>query len=1101
MAKEFSFTIDRVQSFDVDGLDGGAKNGRADFYAVVEIDDVWQNIDSDIEEQIGKDVTAPNSSQDSESSGAPVPGISHSYRDIPLLGPVRQMSTDTQQEELERVDNETIVNLGVSPDWLFEHTTEGRRDVYLDISIFENDSRNDDQGDINARVGGEKGISLLYNRVTGSLREYFSGSFISPLKDLNSIEVYDRNTNRKILFDPKSPFNEVNGNQFFFIGEYKGSEGNKNNPTNTDRVGVWITLQPPELAKNDGEGNLNLSFELTSSEDGSAKDDFLIKHVGGVAGNEIIDLHSNSFITQHGIDPFRLIRGFAGDGDDTVILDDVKTSAYLSGGKGNGHLEIINSSNGVQSSTLIGNEGDDLVRGGSGNDNIYGGSDNDVLFGGSGSGFLTGDQGSDTIDGDSGDDVIDGGSGKDKIDAGAGEDTVGGGSDSDLIWGGDGDDLLLGDSSPESFSDITIAVANEAAGDVILGGAGNDTVLGEWGDDEIDGGAGDDFLLGGVGDDTINGGAGNDTLEGNDGDDFLDGGTGTDEMSGYLGNDTFVVDNDHDVVVEALEEGTDTVRSSITYTLGEHLENLILIGDETLHGIGNELDNEMQGNSAANQLQGLVGNDVMYGKGGNDTLEGGIGDDILSGGTGADHHDGGAGFDLASYADATGEVIVNLDYGRGAFGEAQGDTYDESIEGAILSKFDDRGVGNNEANIFFGGGGQDFLDGRDGEDALWGEAGADVLDGGAGDDTLNGGEDNDFLNGAEGNDELLGGQGDDYLDGGSGKDTLQGGQGQDWIEAGTGDDVIEGNAGNDALVGGGGNDHFIIRQGDNTNTILDFGGIDTGTNPTEATLAEADILQFEGADLTARNMLLSQIGEDLVIAFEGVADTTVVLENFALENLDNIGWGPGTTSPIGNVFLFPNAPTTDEDFSQFEDVFDVSDADKSSIEAFNLNSVTFCNDLDNEASGFDDSDDVINGLGGADRLKGLSGDDLLRGGDGDDWLIGGEGNDELQGNAGADTFVFQSQNQGLDTLTDFNAAEGDQIQLVATGFDADLDLGILSADYFAVGAAADTNDRFTFDASTGILAFDADGSGAGSAVQIASLGSGATLSHTDLMVV
>ena len=82
------------------------------------------------------------------------------------------------------------------------------------------------------------------------------------------------------------------------------------------------------------------------------------------------------------------------------------------------------------------------------------------------------------------------------------------------------------------------------------------------------------------------------------------------------------------MVVEAAASGTDTVQSSVTWTLGTNFENLTLTGTTAINGTGNTDANSLLGNSAANTLVGLAGNDTLDGGAGIDSLVGGSGDDL-----------------------------------------------------------------------------------------------------------------------------------------------------------------------------------------------------------------------------------------------------------------------------------------------------------------------------------------------------------------------------------------------------------------------------------------------------------------------------------------
>ena len=118
-------------------------------------------------------------------------------------------------------------------------------------------------------------------------------------------------------------------------------------------------------------------------------------------------------------------------------------------------------------------------------------------------------------------------------------------------------------------------------------------------------------------------------------------------------------------------------------------------------------------------------------------------------------------------------------------------------------------------------------------------------------------------------------------------------------------------------------------------------------------------------------------------------------------------------------------------------------------------------------------------------------------------LTGGAGADTLTGGAGADVFRFVTTAQGGDTLTDFTSGS-DKIQVVSANFGA-LPVGTLASTRFVSGSAPvalDANAVFLYNATTGVLTFDSNGSGAGGTAVVATLASGfRTLVAGDLQVV
>ncbi len=300
--------------------------------------------------------------------------------------------------------------------------------------------------------------------------------------------------------------------------------------------------------------------------------------------------------------------------------------------------------------------------------------------------------------------------------------------------------MALGTSLPD--------LINGGAGDDSLCGlGGNDTLNGRAGNDTLNGGRGNDILDGGRGDDMLYGGAGSDTLYGGLGSDTLNGGTGGDNLNGGPGNDVYIVDSVFDVVNELPNQGIDTIRSSVSFVLGNDQEHLVLTGNNPINGDGNSLSNKITGNSNDNILKGFIGND---------TLDGGAGIDQMWGGTGNDVYIVDETFDLVHEAANQGHDLVksSATYTLSSNVEDLFLTGNAAIDGTGNIS-DNRIKGNNADNTLEGLGGDDTLKGRGGNDSLDGGIGDDMLYGGAGRDTLNGGDGNDTLNGGAGRDTFV----------------------------------------------------------------------------------------------------------------------------------------------------------------------------------------------------------------------------------------------------------------------------------------------------------------------------------------------------------
>ena len=316
---------------------------------------------------------------------------------------------------------------------------------------------------------------------------------------------------------------------------------------------------------------------------------------------------------------------------------------------------------------------------------LSGGAGADVLIGGTGADTLRGYAGADMLDGREGADQMTGGDGDDTyfVDH-AGDRVVEYTGAGTAVTGYDTVHCGISYALPSAVEALVLT------GGANIDATGNylaNTLTGNDGDNVLDGMAGADTLIGGKGNDTyvvdslgdrivehagegidtvrttlttytlgaeleqlvfvgkgagtlngnalanvLTGGSGADTLRGGGGADLLDGGAGADMMAGGDGDDTYLVDHAGDTVIEytgtgSAVTGVDTVRASVSFTLGANVENLVLTGAGAIDGTGNSLANRLTGNAAANLLSGGKDDDVLDGGGGADTLIGGLGAD------------------------------------------------------------------------------------------------------------------------------------------------------------------------------------------------------------------------------------------------------------------------------------------------------------------------------------------------------------------------------------------------------------------------------------------------------------------------------------------
>ncbi len=590
----------------------------------------------------------------------------------------------------------------------------------------------------------------------------------------------------------------------------------------------------------------------------------------------------------------------------------------------------------------------------------------------------------------------------------------------------------------------------------VFGLSGDDTVFGGNGGDYIDGGDGNDFIQGGTGADTLIGGAGNDRL-------YSGGGLAAILRPGAGSNIVYAHSGDMlDYSDLAAKLRADLKTGVVTHDALSATDYV----SGAMNITGTDFGDRIYGTSGANVINDGAGDDIIFGEGGADVIDAGEGANTVIG-SGTIH--AGAGSDF----------IQN----------------NTSIASAI-----------------FGGGGNDTIYGGTGGDSLWGGDGNDRIysGGGTGSEIHPGAGSNIvYANASDVLDysDLTAGV---YVELAAGYVKHDNGAATDYIigvnnVTGTDfDDRVYGNSetnfivtglGNDVIYGGGGYD--IILAGDGDNKIIAAGAIFSDGG--------ADFIQIVG-DLGST--VQSGAGNDTIYGGTG-GD-----EIFGQDGNDRVYSGGGSPS-----IIHPGAGSNIV-YGHTGDVLDYSDLTSGAYIELGARFVTHDNgaatdyiDGVNNAVGTDFDDRIygtaaghatLDGRDGNDVIYAIGPNDTLRGGAGDDWLVAG-GGATMYGQGGANRFYIVNFAAAGDVIGDFVSGTDKLYLREATDF------GSYTAGqnvFVAQGTGASdaifgahASQGFAFNASSGELWFDKDGSGGSfSAVLVATLVGVPSLSANDIVI-
>lgn len=839
-----------------------------------------------------------------------------------------------------------------------------------------------------------------------------------------------------------------------------------------------------------------------------------------------------------------------GLGDDTYLIESLEDTIVERFKEGNDTVisKLASYTLGANLERLLfdltGTTANETLRGGIHNDTLNGGAGSDTLVGGKGDDTYVVDsttdliaelagEGTDTVqssvtytltgalenltltgsgaingNGNTAANAIQGNSANNRLDGGAGIDTLSGGAGSDTYVVDNALDEVI-ERANEGIDTVEASVSHtlrDHTEHLTLTGTQRADGTGNALANQIQGNSANNQLRG-LG--------GNDLLQGLAGDDWLDGGEGLDTLEGGAGDDTYVIDHLNDVIRENMDGGHDQVHAKVSHTLLDHFEALILEEGATglpygysypAHGIGNTLDNYLQGNSSSNFLDGREGDDMLYGNGGEDTLLGGAGNDwlyadngynVMDGGEGADTYElyltNGMEADVATY-NWDGQQDTLSIWAWGDLGNVQlsdlevervkadqwydGDTRNYYSQGAgttvairLQGQADPALRGSVYVNLF----------NTDGTEA--GGIASILLNGEAiSFDSIKamlqtqGTSNNDTLLGFSTNEQFSGGAGNDWIDGAGGQDTLFGGDGNDqvegsgWLDGGDGDDrlvatvgsvasTVLGGAGNDviergwgqynavgALIDGGrGNDQIHVARND-TVLFRAGDGIDTVGSANSSNTFRLEGLKLSDLQFARQNSSY-QGSSALVIGVNGQAEQNQLV----IQGYYGSGYTPSQnlTTLQGRIEVLNDAGTgyVTLEASTLQQLTNVGNDLSNALTGDGSGNV-FMAGLGNDTVNGNAGSDVLFGGLGNDQLQGGADNDILLGEGGSDWLQGGAGDDWMDGGADSDSLYDW---EGSNTLMGGDGDDG-----LYTGSGADLLMGGAGNDQISGSTGNDT---------------------------------------------